>query len=350
MTIRESIWPTGTPCWVDIAVPDVAEAMMFYRSVLGWSYVDTGPELNHYTVCRTFRRDAAAIGPAPSTTQPSAWTVYLASDDADTTAKLVVENGGTLVVEPADVGDNGRMCVALDPCGGMFGVWQAIETIGVEIIDEPGALVWTDARLTEPAVGMEFYAACSATTTSRCPGLSMATARSRSVAAPPGDGRDVRVDRGAVALARVLRGGRRGRRGRRREVVGGHRPASRPGHPVRPDRPAGATGSARPSACTVPRSARRRARGCSASCPIRSRAAGSARSARPAHPAGTRTSRTAGRSWPRPATTPRHAGALPRPRRYHQLRPLPASRSDPSTGSVTDPSGCSSSIRSGDPA
>ncbi|HWM58475.1 MAG TPA: VOC family protein [Pseudonocardia sp.] len=159
MTIRESIWPTGTPCWVDIAVPDVAEAMMFYRSVLGWSYVDTGPELNHYTVCRTFRRDAAAIGPAPSTTQPSAWTVYLASDDADTTAKLIVENGGTLVVEPADVGHNGRMCVALDPCGGMFGVWQAIETIGVEIIDEPGALVWTDARLTEPAVGMDFYAA-----------------------------------------------------------------------------------------------------------------------------------------------------------------------------------------------
>ena len=83
MTIRETSWPTGTPCWVDLAVPDVPAATMFYRVVLGWSFVDTGPELRHYTVCRTFRRAAAAIGPGAQSDQPAAWTVYLASDDAD---------------------------------------------------------------------------------------------------------------------------------------------------------------------------------------------------------------------------------------------------------------------------
>lgn len=158
MTIRETTWPSGTPCWVDIAVPDVADAAMFYRVVLGWSFVDTGPEFNHYTVCRTFRRAAAAIGGLATAGRPS-WTVYLASDDADATAKLIVDNGGTLLVEPTDIGDNGRMCVALDASGGMFGVWQAIETIGLEITNEPGSLVWTDARLTDPAAGMDFYAA-----------------------------------------------------------------------------------------------------------------------------------------------------------------------------------------------
>ena len=113
MSIRETSWPTGTPCWVDLAVPDVAAATMFYRVVLGWSFVDTGPEFQHYTVCRTFRRAAAAIGPHATAGQPSVWTVYLASDDADLTAKRIVENGGTLLVEPTDIGDNGRMCVAL---------------------------------------------------------------------------------------------------------------------------------------------------------------------------------------------------------------------------------------------
>jgi uncharacterized protein len=159
MPIRETSWPPGTPCWVDIAVPDVPAATLFYRVVLGWSYVDTGPEFRHYTVCRTFRRDAAAIGPLAVPGQPSAWTVYLASDDAEATAKLIVENGGTLLVEPTDIADNGRMCVALDISGGVFGVWQAIETIGLEITSEPGSLVWIDARLTDPDVGREFYAA-----------------------------------------------------------------------------------------------------------------------------------------------------------------------------------------------
>jgi len=159
MSIRETSWPTGTPCWVDLAVPDVPTATMFYRVVLGWSFVDTGPELRHYTVCRTFRRAAAAIGSAARSDQPAAWTVYLASDDADKTAELIVEHGGSLLVEPTDIGDYGRMCVAVDTCGGVFGVWQAIETIGVEITNEPGSLVWTDARLTDPVAGKRFYAA-----------------------------------------------------------------------------------------------------------------------------------------------------------------------------------------------
>ncbi len=159
MTIREISWPSGTPCWVDIAVPDVAAATVFYQVVLGWSFVDTGPEWGHYTICRTFRRSAAAIGPLAVLEQPSAWTVYLASDDADRTAKLIVENGGSLLVEPTDIGDSGRMCVAVDTSGGMFGVWQAIDTIGLEITDEPGSLVWTDARLTDPGTGKEFYTA-----------------------------------------------------------------------------------------------------------------------------------------------------------------------------------------------
>jgi predicted enzyme related to lactoylglutathione lyase len=170
MTIRETTWPGGMPCWVDLAVPDVSAATLFYRVVLGWSFVDTGPELHHYTVCRTFRRAAAAIGPQAVADQPSAWTIYLASDDADRTAKLIEENGGALVVEPTDIGDNGRMCVAVDACGGLFGVWQAIETIGLEITDEPGSLIWTDARLTDPAAGRVFYTAVFGHTHQPVPG------------------------------------------------------------------------------------------------------------------------------------------------------------------------------------
>ena len=38
---------------------------------------------------------------------PSAWTVYLASDDAAKTAELAKEHGGQVVFEPMQVGRHG---------------------------------------------------------------------------------------------------------------------------------------------------------------------------------------------------------------------------------------------------
>ncbi len=35
MSIRTDSWPIGTPCWVDLAVPDVPAATEFYAAVLG---------------------------------------------------------------------------------------------------------------------------------------------------------------------------------------------------------------------------------------------------------------------------------------------------------------------------
>ena len=44
MSTRTDPWPPGTPCWVDLSVPDVAGALAFYSSVVGWTFVDTGAD------------------------------------------------------------------------------------------------------------------------------------------------------------------------------------------------------------------------------------------------------------------------------------------------------------------
>ncbi|NMH95756.1 VOC family protein [Pseudonocardia acidicola] len=159
MPTRDTRWPTGTPCWVDLAVPDISAATQFYGAVLGWSFVDAGEEFGHFHVARTNGKAAAGIGPIMQEDQPSFWTVYLASDDADATAKLVAGNGGTILAGPMDIPGNGRMLVALDATGAAFGVWQAGGQIGIEIYNEPGSLVWEDARLADPAAGKSFYSA-----------------------------------------------------------------------------------------------------------------------------------------------------------------------------------------------
>jgi uncharacterized protein len=170
VTTRSTPWPAGTPCWVDIAVPDVTAATAFYGAVLGWSFVDSGEEFGHYNIAQTDGKAAAAIGPVMQEGQPTVWTVYLASDDADATAKLITENGGTLLFDPMDIPGNGRMCVAMDPTGGAFGVWQSAGMNGFEIANVPGSVTWTDARLTDADAGKAFYSAVFGYTYQEVPG------------------------------------------------------------------------------------------------------------------------------------------------------------------------------------
>jgi predicted enzyme related to lactoylglutathione lyase len=144
---------------VDIAVADPDAAKAFYAPIFDWSYVDTGPDFGNYQIAQVRGRSAAAIGPLQSEDQHSAWTVYLASDDVDATAKLVTESGGSIIAEPFDIPGSGRMCIAADPQGAVFGVWQANGMIGAEAYGEPGTLVWTDVRTSDPDAARRFYAA-----------------------------------------------------------------------------------------------------------------------------------------------------------------------------------------------
>lgn len=159
MPTRNEPWPNGTPCWVDLSVPDVGAAVGFYGAVLGWTAVDAGEDFGHYHMCSVGERAAAGIGPLMEEGQPTAWTLYLASDDVDGTAKSIGEAGGSVIVAPMDVPSYGRMLIALDTAGAAFGVWQAGGQDGIAVYNEPGGLTWEDARLTDPDAGRAFYAA-----------------------------------------------------------------------------------------------------------------------------------------------------------------------------------------------
>ena len=130
MSTRTEPWPAGTPCWVDLSVPDVQGAVAFYAAVIGWTFVDSGPDYGNYQIGQMDGRAAAGIGPVMQEGQPSAWTVYLASDDVDATATLIGEHGGSIYAGPMDIPGSGRMLIAADPTGGVFGVWQQTGLIG----------------------------------------------------------------------------------------------------------------------------------------------------------------------------------------------------------------------------
>jgi uncharacterized protein len=157
MPTRETAWPAGTPCWVDYGAADIDASKAFYADVLGWSYSGGEPEYGGYLTCEASGRSAAGMMPQQDDATPPAWTTYFATDDADATAARISEAGGTVVAPPMDVGPLGRMAVARDPQGNVFGVWQSGEHTGVTIYNEPGALVWNEGALDDPESAKKFY-------------------------------------------------------------------------------------------------------------------------------------------------------------------------------------------------
>jgi uncharacterized protein len=145
MVTRDTAWPAGTPCWVDLGVDDIGQAKAFYSGLFGWDIQEGPPESGSYCMCELGGRPVAGIGPkiGPAGT-PVIWTTYIASGDADATADKIRAAGGQVIAEPFDVMDVGRMAVAADPGGAVFGVWQARTHSGIQRANEPGSLTWNE--------------------------------------------------------------------------------------------------------------------------------------------------------------------------------------------------------------
>ncbi|MFJ3921850.1 VOC family protein [Streptomyces sp. NPDC090022] len=148
----------GSPCWLDLGAPDVQAAAAFYGAVLGWDYESMGEgEDMEGGMFRKDGKSVAGLGKLTEEGARSAWMIYYRVADADATTQAVRDAGGTVRVPPRDLGEWGRMAQYSDPLGGQFAVWQPGTDTGVELVDEPGSLCWTELYTTDAAAAREFY-------------------------------------------------------------------------------------------------------------------------------------------------------------------------------------------------
>lgn len=159
MPTRDTPWPNGTPCWIDIGVPDVDAAKAFYTALFGWEYTGGDPEYGSYLNATLGGRTVAGMAPQQDPDDPPRWTTYFASDDAAATAAGIRDAGGTVLVEPMEIPQIGTFAVALDPQGNPFGLWQAGQHTGYQVHNEPGSLAWNEAMVDDPAAAQTFYTA-----------------------------------------------------------------------------------------------------------------------------------------------------------------------------------------------
>jgi uncharacterized protein len=120
-----AIKTANKPIWVDLSSQDAAGSREFYSKLFGWQVdVNPDPQYGGYGRALVKGRDAAGISPAQSPDQPTAWSLYIGTDDADEAARAVEAAGGKVIAPPFDVGDQGRMAVFQDPAGAFISVWQ----------------------------------------------------------------------------------------------------------------------------------------------------------------------------------------------------------------------------------
>jgi hypothetical protein len=150
----------GVPCWVDTSQPDPAAVLPFYGGLFGWEYEDVMPEGSgtSYHIARIRGGDVAAIGPVAEGAPPMAvWNTYIWVDSADESTARAQELGATVIAEPFDVMDSGRMAVLADPEGAVISLWQAGTHRGAQVVNEHGALNFNGLATRDRAGAEAFY-------------------------------------------------------------------------------------------------------------------------------------------------------------------------------------------------
>ncbi|RNG18710.1 VOC family protein [Streptomyces botrytidirepellens] len=148
----------GTPCWTSLMVHSLAATQDFYHALFDWEFTPGPQQLGAYVRAVRDGVPVAGLGELPPERQlPVSWMTYLASHDADETAEMIRACGGTVAVGPLDADEAGRMLIAADPEGAVFGVWQEEEHAALRESGAPGTPVWHELTARDSGAVAKFY-------------------------------------------------------------------------------------------------------------------------------------------------------------------------------------------------
>ena len=112
----------GAFSWNELMTDDVDGAVAFYEKVFGWEVESMEMPNGPYKFVKVDGEGMGGImGIPPDAPEgmPPAWNSYVTVDDVDRRAAQATELGGTILVEPFDIPNVGRICVFKDPQGAL---------------------------------------------------------------------------------------------------------------------------------------------------------------------------------------------------------------------------------------
>jgi predicted enzyme related to lactoylglutathione lyase len=145
---------------VDLSSTDVDASARFYGGLFGWQadMIDD-PQAGGYGMFLYQGKKVAGIGPVQGGGAASFWNTFVATDDVAALADRVKNSGGTILMDPMAVFEEGSMTVFQAPDGSYASAWQAGSHTGAELVNEPGSFCWNELYTRDVPSAERFYSA-----------------------------------------------------------------------------------------------------------------------------------------------------------------------------------------------
>jgi predicted enzyme related to lactoylglutathione lyase len=160
--VEKQNYKHGSFSWVDAVTTDQSAGKQFYQELFGWDVedVDVGDGA-FYSMFSKNGKHVAALSQLSEDMKsqgvPPHWNSYITVDSADDIATKAKELGATVMMEPFDVFDAGRMTFIMDIQQAPFAIWQPKDHIGSVLVNEPNTFCWNELASKDVKQSIEFY-------------------------------------------------------------------------------------------------------------------------------------------------------------------------------------------------
>ena len=152
------VQPPNHPIWTDLSSPDIEASKEFYGRLFGWEAETVAPpEAGTYTLFKLNGKTTAAVQTTMDGQMPPVWRAYIHTTDAAATTERARQAGATILMEPMDVFDSGRLAFFADPTGAAIGLWEPNTMPGADVMFEPGSLGWIELATRDIDTAKQFY-------------------------------------------------------------------------------------------------------------------------------------------------------------------------------------------------
>lgn len=116
----------GAFCWSELLTSDPFGAEPFYQKSFGWKVERGRPgAYGAYWIFRNEGRAVAGMVHRPHDTDyPTHWLHYVRVETLESTLKAAEAQGGSVLLPPTDIADEGRFAILRDPGRALIGLYQ----------------------------------------------------------------------------------------------------------------------------------------------------------------------------------------------------------------------------------
>jgi uncharacterized protein len=154
----------GRFLWYELLTTDPSSAAQFYGKVLGWSespfpgQTQTGTPYTILSAGQSPVAGAMELPPDPKAAGvPPHWVAYVGTPDVDATLERAKSLGGSVVMEPFDIADVGRIAYLRDPQGAVFAIYKPTMETSPEADPAVGQVSWHELTTTDYEAAFTFY-------------------------------------------------------------------------------------------------------------------------------------------------------------------------------------------------